>query len=861
MNLVIVESPAKAKTINKYLGDKYKVLASYGHIRDLPSKNGSVDPDKDFKMEWEVDSFSKKYLKEITDAAKESSKIILATDPDREGEAIAWHVKEYLNEKKLLKDKEIERVVFNEITKKAVIYGIENPRQIEPLLVDAYMARRALDYLVGFNISPILWTKLPGSKSAGRVQSVALKLITEREHEIESFKPEEFWTLSVKFIDEKNQNITASISQLENNKVEKFSFRNKEEIDKAISSINKKKFTITDISSKIINRNPSGPFTTSTLQQTSSSRLGFGASRTMQIAQKLYQGIEIEGETIGLITYMRTDGTNLSKDAVSSFRDYIKKEIGNEYLPETALNYSGKKAKNAQEAHEAIRPTDIIRTPQSVKKYLSTDQNKLYDLIWSRALSSQMESAKFDRNTITISSDNNDTICKASGSVLKFDGFLKIYKNPGKDDDESILPAMSKGLVNIETLVDEQHYTQPPPRYSEASLVKKLEELGIGRPSTYASIISTIANRGYAEILNKRFFPTDRGKLISAFLEKLFSKYVDYNFTAGLEDQLDEITTGKESWIKVLELFWKDFNNNVSEVKEKRTREVLDLLNDSLGDLVFDKDDNGNIVRKCQLCSSGTLSLKNSFRGGAFIGCSNYPDCKFTRPLSKAKAAAQAQLAEPKFIGKHLNGNDIFLKNGRFGPYLQYEKILEDIDEEKKPKKKKKSKKMKQDVNELLKNVSIPKGLELENIDLDKAQFLCSLPKSLGINPDNQKEITLNTGRFGPYLKCENKSARIENIEEIFSIGLNRAITLIAEAKPGRMSSSIIKDLGEHPEDKKQVRVMKGQYGPYIKYKSLNATIPEEKDPTELTMEEALILIEKRKEYDKTKKSKKRKSK
>ena len=859
MNLVIVESPAKAKTINKYLGDNYKVLASYGHIRDLPSKNGSVDPDQDFKMEWEIDSFSKKYLKEITDAAKDSSKIILATDPDREGEAIAWHVKEYLNEKKLLKDKEIERVVFNEITKKAVIHGIENPRQIEPLLVDAYMARRALDYLVGFNISPILWTKLPGSKSAGRVQSVALKLITEREHEIESFKPEEFWTLSVKFKDEKNQNILASISQLDNNKIEKFSFRNKDEINKAISSINQKKFSITDISSKVVNRNPSGPFTTSTLQQTASSRLGFGASRTMQIAQKLYQGVEIEGETIGLITYMRTDGTNLSKDAVVAFRDYIKKEIGNEYLPESALNYSGKKAKNAQEAHEAIRPTDVIRTPQSVKKYLSTDQNKLYDLIWSRALSSQMQSAKFDRNTITITSNNNDTVCKASGSVLKFDGFLKIYNNQGKDDDENILPSVSKGLVNIESLIDEQHFTQPPPRYSEASLVKKLEELGIGRPSTYASIISTIANRGYAEILNKRFFPTDRGKLISAFLEKLFSKYVDYNFTAGLEDQLDEITTGKESWIKVLELFWKDFNSNVAEVKEKRTREVLDLLNDSLGDLVFDKDDKGNIVRKCQLCNSGTLSLKNSFRGGAFIGCSNYPECKFTRPLSKAKAAAQAQLAEPKFIGKHENGNDIYLKNGRFGPYLQYEKIPEDIEIEKTPKKKRKIKKLKSDVNELLKNVSIPKGLALESIDLEKAQFLCSLPKSLGINPDNQKEITLNTGRFGPYLKCENKSARIENIEEIFSIGLNRAITLIAEAKPGRMSSSMIKDLGEHPEDKKPVRIMKGQYGPYIKYKSLNATIPEEKDPTELTMEEALILIEKRKEYDKTKKKKKKK--
>ena len=821
MNLVIVESPAKAKTINKYLGDNYKVLASYGHIRDLPSKNGSVNPDQDFKMEWEVDSFSKKYLKEITDAAKDSSKIILATDPDREGEAIAWHVKEYLNEKKLLKDKEIERVVFNEITKKAVIQGIENPRQIEPLLVDAYMARRALDYLVGFNVSPILWTKLPGSKSAGRVQSVALKLITEREHAIESFKPEEFWTLSIKFADTANQNFTASISQLDNNKIEKFSFRNKEEINKAISSINKKKFSITDISSKIVNRNPSGPFTTSTLQQTASSRLGFGASRTMQIAQKLYQGIEMEGETIGLITYMRTDGTNLSKDAVTSFRNYIQKEIGNEYLPKDVLNYSGKKAKNAQEAHEAIRPTDIIRTPESVKKYLSTDQNKLYDLIWSRALSSQMESAKFDRNTITITSDNNDTICKASGSVLKFDGFLKIYNNQSKDDDETILPAVSKGPINIEALIDEQHYTQPPPRYSEASLVKKLEELGIGRPSTYASIISTIANRGYAEILNKRFFPTDRGKLISAFLEKLFSKYVDYNFTAGLEDQLDEITTGKESWIKVLELFWKDFNNNVSEVKEKRTREVLDLLNDSLGELIFDKDNEGNVVRKCQLCSSGTLSLKNSFRGGAFIGCSNYPECKFTRPLSKAKAAAQAQLAEPKFIGKHENGNDIYLKNGRFGPYLQYEKIPSDIEVEKISKKKKKTKKLKSDVNELLKNVSIPKGLELESIDLEKAQFLCSLPKSLGINPDNQKDITLNVGRFGPYLKCENKSARIENVEEIFSIGLNRAITLIAEAKPGRMSSSMIKDLGEHPEDKKPVRVMKGQYGPYIKYKSL----------------------------------------
>ena len=856
MNLVIVESPAKAKTINKYLGDQYIVLASYGHIRDLPSKNGSVDPNNSFKMEWEVDSFSKKYLKEIIEAAKDSSKIILATDPDREGEAIAWHVKEYLNEKKLLKDKEVERVVFNEITKKAVTFGIDNPRQIEPLLVDAYMARRALDYLVGFNISPILWTKLPGSKSAGRVQSVALKLITEREHEIELFNPQEFWTLSVNFNDSDNNSLIASISQLNDEKVEKFSFKNKNEINIAIEKIKSKKFAITEISSKVVNRNPSGPFTTSTLQQVSSGKLGFGASRTMQIAQKLYQGIEIEGETIGLITYMRTDGTNLSKDAVSTFRDYIKNEFGNEYLPENPLNYSGKKAKNAQEAHEAIRPTDIMKVPNLVKKYLSPDQHKLYDLIWSRALSSQMESAKFDRNTITITSNDNGTVCKASGSVIKFDGFLKVVKDNKKDEDEDLLPEMTKGPINLESLLDEQHFTQPPPRYSEASLVKRLEELGIGRPSTYASIISVISTRGYAETINKRFHPTDRGKLISAFLQKLFSKYVDYNFTASLENQLDDITSGKEGWVKVLEMFWKDFNQNVSEVKEKRTREVLDLLNESLGSLIFERDKEGNIDRKCQVCNEGSLSLKNSFRGGAFIGCSNYPECKFTRPLSKTKAAAQAQLAEPKLIGLHENGNEMYLKNGRFGPYIQYEKI-EEIKET--PIKKKKKKTDKKDDN--FKNVSIPKGISLDNIDLDKANFLCSLPKTLGINPENQKEIILNSGRFGPYLKCENKSARIENVEEIFSIGLNRAITLIAEAKPGRMSSSIIKDLGEHPEDKKPVRIMKGQYGPYIKYKSLNATIPEEKDPLELNMEEALILIEKRKEYDKSKNSKKNKKK
>ena len=853
MNLVIVESPAKAKTINKYLGSDYTVLASYGHIRDLPSKNGSVDTENKFKMIWEVDSFSKKYLKEITDTAKISKKIILATDPDREGEAIAWHVKEYLSEKKLLKDKKIERVVFNEITKKAVINGIENPRKIEPHLVDAYMARRALDYLVGFNISPILWTKLPGSKSAGRVQSVALRLLTERDHEIEVFIPEEFWTLNVVFKTKENSLINSNINQLDGKKIEKFTFKNKEDVNRAIENIIKNKYKISNISSKVYTRNPSGPFTTSTLQQTSSSKLGFGASRTMQIAQRLYQGIDIEGDTIGLITYMRTDGTNISKDAIESFRNYISNNYGEKYLPNGPINYSGKKAKNAQEAHEAIRPTEIERNPESLKKYLSTDQYKLYDLIWSRSLSSQMESAKFDRKTISIISEDGNNIFKTSGSVIKFDGYLKLSKIDEENEDEKILPDVKKENVDISEFIDEQHFTQPPPRYSEASLVKKLEELGIGRPSTYASIISVISNRGYADINNKRFFPTDRGKLLSAFLEKLFTKYVDYDFTAKLEDQLDDISSGKEDWIKVLENFWIDFFSNVTSVKEKRTREVLDLLNESLGSLIFEVDNEGKVNRKCKLCNNGELSLKNSFRGGAFIGCSNYPECKFTRPLSKAKTAQQLNLAEPKLIGKSVNEEDIYLKNGRFGPYLQYES--KNIIIEKNSKKKKKSQKK----NENIKNVSIPKGLEIDSIDLSKAQFLCSLPINLGKNPDNDNDITLNVGRFGPYLKCENKSARIENVEEIFSIGLNRAITLIAEAKPGRISSSIIKDLGEHPEDKKQVRVMKGQYGPYIKYKSLNATIPEEKDPTELSMEEALILIEKRKEYDKTKKSKKRK--
>ena len=854
MNLVIVESPAKAKTINKYLGKDYLVLASYGHIRDLPSRNGSVDPDNKFEMLWVVDSFSRKYLKEITEAAINSDKIILATDPDREGEAIAWHIKEYLIEKKILKEKILERVVFNEITKNAILKGIANPRQIEVPLVEAYLARRALDYLVGFNISPILWTKLPGSKSAGRVQSVALKLITEREHQIELFKPEEYWTLISNFIGKNSKNIFSKLTLFREEKIEKFSFRNKTEVDKAIKIIKKSKFKIKDINSKVHKRNPLPPFTTSTLQQTASSSFGFGASRTMQIAQKLYQGIEIDGETTGLITYMRTDGTHISKEAIIEFRELINKDFGKEYLPNNPNTYEGKKAKNAQEAHEAIRPTEIKRKPSDVKKYINSDQLKLYELIWTRALSSQMRSAEFNRNSILIESEDETINFKANGSTVKFDGFLKVYKIQETDEDaKNILPECTVGdNVNISKVIDEQHYTDPPPRYSEASLVRKMEELGIGRPSTYASIISVLSTRGYVEMVNKRFQPTDRGKLISAFLEKLFTRYVDYNFTAELENQLDEITSGKINWVKVLENFWKDFFININFVKEKGTREVLNLLNESLGNLIFEKDDQNFLDRKCKICSNGELSLKNSFKSGAFIGCSNYPECKFTRSLSKTKAAAQYNLTKPKLIGQNELGKDIYLKNGRFGLYLQYEKELE-TDPEAHKNKRKKEKEEKNNV----KNVSIPKGLNVDYMKLSQAKFLCSLPRVLGQNPETGNDIILNLGRFGPYLKCENKSARLGNVEEIFSIGIDRALTLIADAKPSRTSSSIIKDLGEHPEDNKPVRIMKGRFGPYIKYKSLNSKIPEEKDPSEITMDEAVIMIEKRKTFNKYKKGKK----
>ncbi len=840
MNLVIVESPAKAKTINKYLGEDYIVLASYGHVRDLPSKNGSVDTDNNFNMTWEIDPGSKKPLKEIYDAAKNAQKIILATDPDREGEAIAWHVKNILDDKKLLKDKKVERVVFNEITKKAVQNGIDNPREINTELVDAYMARRALDYLVGFNISPILWTKLPGSKSAGRVQSVALKLIVERENEIELFKPEEYWSIQSLFKNKENKDLKSKITLFRSEKVNKFFFKNESQTKTAVEEIKRHTFKITQIEKKPYKRNPYAPFTTSTMQQEASKKLGFGASRTMQVAQRLYQGFEIDGETVGLITYMRTDGTQISNEALEACRNFIKNKIGKNYLPEQPRSYSGKKAKNAQEAHEAIRPTDINRDPTSLKSILDRDQMRLYELIWNRTVSSQMESAEFERTSIDINNNDNTISFRANGSIQKFDGYLKLYqetkdddeKKDENEDDENILPDVNNGdELKLEKIIDEQHFTNPPPRYSEASLVKKLEELGIGRPSTYASIISVLSTRNYVELINKKFNPTDRGKLITAFLDKLFNKYVDYNFTAKLEDSLDDITSGKIKWIDVLSQFWDQFNSNVNEVKELRTRTILDMLNESLADIIFDKNEDGKALRTCQC--GGELSLKVG-RFGAFIGCANYPECKFTRPLSRIKAAQEDFMSEPKEIGETDEGNKIILKKGRFGPYLQ-------VGNEEKE----------------MKNFSIPKGISPNDIDLEKAKFLSGLPKILGKYPENNEDITLNNGRFGPYVKCANKSATLETPEDIFSIGLNKAVTLIAEAKPGRRSSNEIKNLGEHPEDKKPVKVMKGQFGPYIKYKTINATIPDDKDPNDITMEEALIYIDKRLEYDAQKKGKK----
>ena len=842
MNLVIVESPAKAKTINKYLGNEFNVLASYGHVRDLPSKNGSVNPDDNFSFEWEVSNTSKKHMKEIYDASEKASNLYLATDPDREGEAIAWHIVELLNKKKLLKDKNVKRVVFSEITKNAVKEGIANPRNIDNDLVEAYLARRALDYLFGFNLSPVLWRKLPGAKSAGRVQSVALRLICERELEIESFKPEEYWKIKADVEIEDGTHINANLISVDGNKVEKFSFKNENETKKIVEDIKNKNFKISDISKKPATRNPDAPFSTSTLQQVASSIFGFGTSRTMQIAQKLFQGIDIDGETVGLITYMRTDSTEISKEAIKSYRVYLKNNFDGNYLPEDVRTYKSKKAKNAQEAHEGIRPTDINLRPEDVSKFLDADSHKLYKLIWKRALASQMNSAVFERTALEISSEDNSIKLRANGSITKFDGFLNIYsefkvKNDDVDkkseddesEDENSLPD-----VNLNTAINNvdpknsQHFTLPPARYSEASLVKKLEELGIGRPSTYASIISVLKMRNYVEVEKNRFIPEDRAILITAFLKGFFGQYVDYEFTASMEESLDEITSGKIKWTDFLEKFWNGFSSNVGSVTDLRITNILDSLNEILKNHIFEKspDNESSVSRACPTegCN-GQLSLKVS-RFGAFVGCSDYPGCKFTRPISHKKIK---EAFEDAVLGiDEISKKEIKLLNGRFGPYVQ----LGEQEGKEKPQR-----------------VSVPKGISASTIDIEKAKYLLSLPREIGAHPESGETITVNYGRYGGYLNCADKNASLEDNSEIFDIGINRAVDLLANAKPGRLrSSSEIKTLGEHPDDKKPIKVMKGKFGPYIKYKSINATIPEQFDPENIEMEEALDLIEKKQE-------------
>ena len=846
MNLVIVESPAKAKTINKYLGNEFNVLASFGHVRDLPSKNGSVDPENDFSFEWEVSNTSKKHIKEIYEAAESSSNIFLATDPDREGEAIAWHIIELLNKKKLIKDKSVKRVVFSEITKSAVKNGIDNPRELDRSLVDAYLARRALDYLFGFNLSPVLWRKLPGAKSAGRVQSVALRLICEREVEIESFDPQEYWKIKAN-IDVLENTIESNLTHFNNEKIDKFTFKNESEAKKVTESFKGKNFKFTDISKKPASRNPDAPFSTSTLQQTASSIFGFGASRTMQIAQRLFQGVEINGETTGLITYMRTDSTDLSKEAIDSYRKFIKDNFDPAYLPKEIRSFKSKKAKNAQEAHEGIRPTDVLRKPEEMKKYLDADGFKLYDLIWKRSLASQMNSAAFERTAISISSEDESLKLRANGSIQTFDGFLNIYSEFNKKSDDTDLDENEedKDLPNIK-LEDKienvdplstQHFTLPPPRYSEATLVKKLEELGIGRPSTYASIISVLKMRNYVEVEKNRFIPEDRAILITGFLKGFFSKYVDYEFTAEMEESLDEITSGQIDWKEFLEKFWKNFSSNIGEVTDLRITNVLDHLNDSLKNHIFVEPEGKNITRRCPSCE-GELSLKVS-RFGAFVGCSNYPECKFTRPISPRKIK---EVVEDTILGVDTETNkEIKLLSGRFGPYIQ----LGDNDQKEKPKR-----------------ASIPKGIPASEIDLDKANYLLSLPREIGTHPENGEMISVNYGRYGGYITCSDKNASLEDNSEIFEIGINRAVSLLANAKPGRLkSSSEIKTLGEHPEDKKPIKVMKGKFGPYIKYKTVNATIPDNIDPEEIEIEVAIDLIEKKMEkMGKKKKIPKKKS-
>ena len=830
MQVVIVESPAKAKTINKYLGPGYEVIASYGHVRDLPSKDGSVDPDADFHMLWEVDPKAQKRLNEIAAAVKGADALILATDPDREGEAISWHVLEVLRQKKALKGQKVERVVFNAITRQAVLEAMKAPRAIDVALVDAYLARRALDYLVGFTLSPVLWRKLPGARSAGRVQSVALRLVCEREREIETFVAREYWSILARLATPRADEFEARLSGADGKKITRLSVGTAEEAKAFRAALENARFRVRSVEAKPLKRHPQPPFTTSTLQQEASRKLGLAPARTMQIAQRLYEGVDLGGETVGLITYMRTDGVDMAPEAVAATRNAIGRAFGPKYLPGVPRKYTTK-AKNAQEAHEAIRPTDPARHPRDVSRFLDGEQARLYELIWIRTVASQMESAELERTTADIEANAGGRILDltATGTVVKFDGFLTLYRE-GKDDEDDDeesrrLPAMSAGEgLDRREIVTTQHFTEPPPRYSEASLVKRMEELGIGRPSTYAAVLAVLRDREYVKLEKKRLVPEDKGRLVTAFLESFFKRYVEYDFTADLEEKLDEISAAEIDWKEVLRAFWQDFFAAVEATKELRVSQVLDALDEMLTAHIFPPRADGSDPRLCPTCGSGRLSLKMG-KFGAFIGCSNYPECRHTQPLSGEGA--------PEGDGKRVlgldpaTGEEVTVRAGRFGTYLQ---LGEGKDGEKP------------------KRSSLPKGLAPADVDLETALKLLALPREVGLHPDDGTVILAGIGRYGPYVQHGRTYANLEDADDVLSVGLNRAVALIADkqrkGRGGRGGTPSGRVLGEHPVHGGPVTVRPGRFGPYVNHGKVNATLPKAMDPDALTLAEALPLID-----------------
>ncbi|VAW16599.1 DNA topoisomerase I [hydrothermal vent metagenome] len=836
MDVVVVESPAKAKTINKYLGRDYTVLASYGHVRDLPSKDGSVRPDEDFAMLWDMDAKSAKRVAEIARAVRNADRLILATDPDREGEAISWHVLEVLKKKGALKGVEVSRVVFNAITKSSVLDAMASPRAIDSDLVDAYLARRALDYLVGFTLSPVLWRKLPGARSAGRVQSVALRLICDREMEIESFVSREYWTIDALLKTGQGAEVRSRLHARNGTRLGKFDLGDEAAAMAVAKAVGGGDFRVASVEARDARRHPQPPFTTSTLQQEASRKLGFSASRTMQVAQRLYEGIALGGDTVGLITYMRTDGVTIAPEAIAATRGTIERQFGQTYVPPSPRLYKAK-AKNAQEAHEAIRPTDLARLPRQVQKALDADQAKLYDLIWKRTIASQMESARLERTTADIETKGADGVLytfRATGTVVRFDGFLKLYQE-GADDagdkgdkpEDRRLPPLEAGALMVrDKITPDQHFTEPPPRFSEASLIRRMEELGIGRPSTYAQTLKVLGDREYVVLEKRRFIPEDKGRLVTSFLGQYFNRFVEFDFTAELETKLDRVSNGEIEWKSVLRDFWGLLSKDVEDVADLRVSEVLESLNEVLGPHIFPDAGDGVDPRKCTSCDDGRLSLKVG-RYGAFIGCSNYPECRFTRQLSKTDGGDTAGAADGRVLGADPEtGLEITVNKGRFGPYLQ----LGQAEKGEKPKR-----------------ASIPKPYEPETITLEPALRLLSLPREVGPHPETGEMITAGLGRYGPFVKHEKTYANVDSIEEVFNVGLNRAVALIAEKKargPGRNAAKALKDLGPHPVDGEPVRVMDGRYGPYVKHGKTNATLPKGKSADEITMDEAVALIE-----------------